>query len=127
MSVPDLDPRIFFAAERTLLAWIRTGITIMALGFVISRFGLFVQLLALQASKAKLNTNETLSALLGIVFILAGALAILFASIQHKSFIATLPITDLPKGYSKTFSITLSIIIGILGLLLAAYLWIAGA
>ena len=40
------DPRVYFAAERTLLAWVRTGIAIMAMGFVSSRFGLF---LALQA------------------------------------------------------------------------------
>ena len=33
------DPRNLFAAERTLLAWIRTGIAIMAFGFVIIRFG----------------------------------------------------------------------------------------
>lgn len=33
------DPRILFAAERTLLAWIRTGIAIMAFGFVVMRFG----------------------------------------------------------------------------------------
>jgi putative membrane protein len=39
------DPRVFFAAERTLLAWIRTGLTIMGFGFVVARFGLFLDLL----------------------------------------------------------------------------------
>ncbi len=42
------DPRVFFAAERTLLAWVRTGLTIMAFGFVVARFGLFLRLLAAQ-------------------------------------------------------------------------------
>ena len=42
------DPRVFFAAERTLLAWVRTGLTIMAFGFVVARFGLFLRLLATQ-------------------------------------------------------------------------------
>ncbi|MBC7397844.1 MAG: DUF202 domain-containing protein, partial [Bdellovibrionales bacterium] len=28
------DPRIRFAAERTLLAWIRTGLSMMGFGFV---------------------------------------------------------------------------------------------
>ncbi len=41
----EADPRVYFAAERTLLAWIRTGITIMAFGFVVARFGLFLRLL----------------------------------------------------------------------------------
>ena len=39
------DPRVFFAAERTLLAWVRTGLTVMGLGFVVARFGLFLRLL----------------------------------------------------------------------------------
>ena len=39
------DPRVFFAAERTLLAWNRTSLSLMAFGFVIERFGLFVTIL----------------------------------------------------------------------------------
>jgi uncharacterized membrane protein YidH (DUF202 family) len=40
--VPDgiqQDPRTFLAAERNLLAWIRTGIAMMGFGFVVARFG----------------------------------------------------------------------------------------
>jgi len=42
-AMSDLnDPRVFFAAERTLLAWSRTSITVMVFGFVVERFGLLV-------------------------------------------------------------------------------------
>jgi putative membrane protein len=34
---------VYFAAERTLMAWIRTALGIMALGFVIDRFGLVLR------------------------------------------------------------------------------------
>lgn len=33
----------YLAAERTLLACIRTGLALMGFGFVIARFGLFLQ------------------------------------------------------------------------------------
>src|SRR4029453_15772289 len=36
------DPRVYFAAERTFLAWIRTGLALMGFGFVVARFGLFL-------------------------------------------------------------------------------------
>jgi putative membrane protein len=40
------------ANERTYLAWIRTGITIIALGFLVEKFDLFLALLSLQANHA---------------------------------------------------------------------------
>ena len=45
------DPRVFFTAERTLLAWTRTSLTLMAFGFVVERFGLFIQMLLPQHSE----------------------------------------------------------------------------
>ena len=41
-----VDPRVYFAAERTLLAWVRTGLALMGFGFVVARFGLFLRELA---------------------------------------------------------------------------------
>ena len=37
------DPRVRFAAERTLIAWIRTGLSMMGFGFVVARFALFLK------------------------------------------------------------------------------------
>jgi Domain of unknown function (DUF202) len=42
MSYLD-DPRVYFAAERTLLAWQRSAVAFIALGFVVERFGLFMR------------------------------------------------------------------------------------
>jgi uncharacterized membrane protein YidH (DUF202 family) len=41
------DPRVCFAAEQTFLAWIRTGLALMGFGFVVARFGIFLQQIAL--------------------------------------------------------------------------------
>lgn len=125
MPTSDSDPRIFFAAERTLLAWLRTGLTIIALGFVVSRFGLFVELFAVQ-SHATLSTGRShLSAVLGVVFVIVGSLTNVFAAIQHRRFIANLPLDDLPSSYSSAFALVLSFVVAALGLALAGYLLIA--
>ena len=39
----DYDLRIPLAAERTLLAWLRTGLAMMGFGFVVARFGIFLR------------------------------------------------------------------------------------
>jgi hypothetical protein len=43
--------------------------------------------------------------------------------VQHHRFVATLAPQDLPKGYSKYNSVLLALAIGVLGALLAVYLF----
>jgi putative membrane protein len=118
----NADPRIFFAAERTLLAWVRTGITIIALGFVVSRFGLFLRLLAAQADAKSGGSGMHFGAVLGIAFVLLGASCIAVAAVQHQRFVATLPEPDLPQSYSRLFAVALSFVLSGLGIGLAAYM-----
>lgn len=40
---PQVDPRLLQANERTLLAWLRTGIALLAFGFVVARMGLWLR------------------------------------------------------------------------------------
>jgi len=122
MPIADNDPRVFFAAERTLLAWLRTGLTVMGLGFVIARFNLFLQIVSAQAPAAHIHVWNTLSVALGIAFVLAGALASLVATVQHRRFVKTLPLADLPGSYSGAFGVGFGIFMSVVGLLLAAYL-----
>src|SRR5438477_4147731 len=47
------DPRVYLAAERTFLAWIRTGLALMGFGFVVARFGVFSQSVKLTPSNSQ--------------------------------------------------------------------------
>lgn len=116
----DSDPRVFFASERTLLAWVRTGIAIIGLGFVVARFGLFIRLLASQ-QQTFVHSSST-SAILGISFVLLGSASIVGATWQHHRFVSTILTHDLPKGYSKSLSVVLSLLVALLGICLAGYL-----
>lgn len=122
MSLPEPDPRVFFAAERTLLAWLRSGLTIIGIGFVVARFGLFLALLSAQRQVASIQAQSHPSAALGVLFVIAGAMAILLATIQHRRFVSTLPKRDLPPSYSQSLAVALCFLVGIFGLLLAVYL-----
>jgi putative membrane protein len=124
MPISDSDPRVFFAAERTLLAWLRTGLTIIAIGFVVSRFGLFVRLLSLQAQPHPAGATSPWSTGLGIVFVVVGSITIFVAAIQHGRFVATLSQPDLPPAYSRKVAVFLSLLVAALGFVLSGYLFV---
>jgi len=116
------DPRVFFAAERTLLAWVRTGLTIMAFGFVVARFGLFLHLLALQAGQKPAVRHTDLSNAVGIALVLIGVACFVLGAFQHRSYVGSLPPQDVPRSHSAVYPVGLSIVLAVLGIVLAVYL-----
>ena len=115
------DPRIYFAAERTLLAWVRSGLTIIALGFVVSRFGLFLKVISVDAGE-KTSDVHWASSTLGIGLVVLGAGFILAALQNHRSYIRTLPAGDVPSLPMPWLTSLLALSLSVAGLLLAAYL-----
>jgi len=117
------DPRVFFAAERTFLAWVRSGITVMALGFVVAKFGLFLTLLS--ASNVDTNhphQNSGLSNIFGIVLVIVGVAITLGAQFNHRLYVQTLPPEDVPKLAITWLALLLTFSIAGVGILLAIYL-----
>lgn len=105
MSQPAPDPRVYFAAERTLLAWLRTGITIMAFGFVIARFGLFLRLLQAQGGQF---VTHGLSPYIGASLVALGVAATAAGAIEYQRFCRTIPKADMPSASSFRFVVVLS-------------------
>jgi len=72
------------ANERTFLAWIRTGIAIMAFGFVVERFALFLRQLAFLLGKESAFPQRGLSTIFGIFLVALGALMGVLAFVRYK-------------------------------------------
>ncbi len=75
-TTPTPDPRLLQANERTLLAWVRTGISLVAFGFVIARFGLWLSVLNPQAA-VESHGAPWIGASFVILGVLGNALAVM--------------------------------------------------
>lgn len=120
-SMSDLnDPRVFFAAERTLLAWNRTSLAWMAFGFVIERFGLFMRLVS---GKPAEPLQWGLSFWLGLAFIFIGSLIAVLSTLQYRKVLKTLKPIEIPQGYRVGVGIFGNLSVALLGIGLMVYLF----
>lgn len=111
------DPRVFFAAERTLLAWVRTGLGLIGLGFVVARFGLFLRLVRHDGPAA-----DPMAPWVGVGLAVLGSAATAVAAVQHQRYYRTLGPADLPPGYRTGPGLVVGYGVAVAGLVLAAYL-----
>ena len=112
------DPRVFFAAERTLLAWTRTGITLMGFGFVIERFGLFLHMfMTVQGEEWRRDASFWV----GIVFILLGVLVQVSSVIQYRSVMKTLKPIEIPEGYWVNIGMCTNLAVAAIGVAIIFY------
>ncbi|MCB9493873.1 MAG: DUF202 domain-containing protein [Desulfobacteraceae bacterium] len=113
------DPRVLLAAERTLMAWSRTSISLMGFGFVIERFGLFLKLVG---QNELTFLGKQISFYVGVSFIFLASWISIYSIIQHKKIIKSLKESEIPYGYSLFTGMIVNSIIGLLGLCLGFYL-----
>jgi len=103
------DPRVLFAAERTLLAWVRTAAGLMALGFIIDRAALVA------------GAHRGFALAIGLAFLLVGVLLSWLSVAQYRVSVASLRPQEIPEGYWVNLSVFTSVAVGVLGLALAVY------
>jgi putative membrane protein len=111
------------ANERTFLAWVRTAIAVMAFGFVIERFDLFLQVAAPQMTGKQLAVHgQWFANLAGLAFIVLGVAMIVIAGVRFVKTTKDIETeTDVPNP-GQRFDLALAVLIGLLGSALFLYM-----
>jgi putative membrane protein len=116
------DPRVLFSAERTLLAWQRSAIALMGFGFVVERFGLFLQMVAHQSLA---GGQRSFSLGIGVLLLVLGAAVALLSARQFSQVARDLDPTVVPPGYWTHIGVALNVIIALIALIFAGHFLVA--
>ena len=107
------------ANERTFLAWVRTALAIMVVGFAVERVGLALRDFGLKSSSVP-ATSMHYSTLVGVALVFLGVVVLIFALINFLTVRSAIDKKDFHPQAS--FSIILTVLAGVIGLILAFYL-----
>jgi putative membrane protein len=108
------DPRTLQANERTLLAWMRTGLSLITFGFVIAKTAIWLRLTETGV------VETTRSARVGTIFIFLGSAAEVIGLIRYLRIKrALLARQSTPTGATEI--IVLAVVVAALGFLLGVY------
>jgi putative membrane protein len=118
---PQDDPRVYFAAERTLLAWLRTGLGLMGVGFAVARFGLFLR--EFQGVETHASVRATgLSTWSGVALVALGVIVNAGAALRHIQLVRQLSTGTWLPGKISAGAVALALVLAAIGVGMAVWL-----
>jgi putative membrane protein len=111
------------ANERTFLAWVRTAIAIMAFGFLVEKFDLFLRIASERlAARSSPTGSETVGNLAGFLLVVLGGAMMVFAAIRFRKTALDIEAKEVRSGPGERLDITLVSLLLLLGTTLFVYL-----
>lgn len=115
------DPRVSMAAERTFLAWIRTGLALMGFGFVVARFGMFLREVA-SLQTQPLPAGHGYSLWIGISLVALGVIVNILAAVNHSRYLRALATSRSPPHLNTLLGNVVAAVLAAIGMATVVYL-----
>lgn len=111
------------ANERTFLAWVRTAIAVMAFGFMVEKFDLFLRMAALSAQlRTAAVTHSKIGELAGLALMVMGLAIVAVAAVRFRRTAQAIDAPETVSGPGSRMDLALAALLFLLGCALLGYL-----
>jgi putative membrane protein len=111
------------ANERTFLAWVRTALAVMAFGFLVEKFDLFLQVAAASLEGRHVSAGgQVVGDIAGLLLILLGGIMMVVSAIRYRQVRHAIEVPEMRKGGAGRTDLLLVGLLVLLGACLFIYL-----
>jgi putative membrane protein len=110
------------ANERTFLAWVRTAIAVMAFGFLVEKFDLFLEIAARSTGVRAPPGGQLLANVAGLLLIALGGATMVLAIVRFRKTSVAIDSDERRPGTGERMDVALAVLLAVLGAALFVYL-----